>query len=213
MPKEGVNPEKAIKLLPFFYLGFAIIFGLTAHLVNITIKLPENDLSNATALVIEAGIGIAITWTVYLYSKRMHEENKKQQIDLQKIIEEQEQFKKRRRNFSIQVIRSHLPELLHIIDEREKKKSTLTENILDDVFVDSISTNKKYLNYVIHNISFHVSHSLDVIEPHFVESLRQLIQLVGEYSEEDLGSDTKSRANGINGNIQALLNELPNPPI
>jgi len=210
---KGVNPEKAIKLLPFFYIAFAIIFGLSAHLVNITIKLPENDLANATALVIEAGIGIAITWTVYLYSKRMHEENKKQQINLQKIIEEQEQFKKRRHDFSIHTIRSYLPEIQHFIDELEKKKLELIANVDDDAFLDSLSASRKYLNIAIQNIWFHVSNSLDVIEPNNIENLRDFIQIMREYLEYDLGIDTKSKATGIKASIVKLLKELPNPPI
>lgn len=97
--KIEVNPDVAIKRLPVFYAGLIVFFTAVAIFVTNNIESPDNDLFNATALVIEVGFGIAITWTVYVYSKKWSKESKIQQkktedlvIDIQKLEENQKRF-------------------------------------------------------------------------------------------------------------------------
>lgn len=73
--KIGINPDRAIKDLRGFYFALSIVFSLLALLVTMMVKTPERDLFNATALVLEVGFAIAITWTVYLYSKKWKVQN------------------------------------------------------------------------------------------------------------------------------------------
>lgn len=85
MKKVEVDPDKAIKLLPLFYAVVfvsAIIFALA---VNEHIKSLGNDLFNATALVAEVGFGLAITWTVFVYSKKWKKQNDKAVKDIENL--------------------------------------------------------------------------------------------------------------------------------
>lgn len=82
------NPDKAIKRLPAFYafvgiLAIAFVFWLSDNGLNV-----ENDLFNASALVLEGAIGLMIAWTVYVYSKKWKVENEKVTDDIKKITED-----------------------------------------------------------------------------------------------------------------------------
>jgi len=72
---KKTSTDRAIKRLPVFYV-IIIIFALAiAIMLHAWIKSPEHDLLNVTTLVIEIAVGIIISWTVYIFSKKWKEEN------------------------------------------------------------------------------------------------------------------------------------------
>lgn len=73
-----ITPDRAIKNMKKIVIVFIVVAAIIAFVVQINVKEP-NDLGNATTLSVEIIFGIFISLIVYVYSKRMHEENKRQQ--------------------------------------------------------------------------------------------------------------------------------------
>lgn len=91
------NTDKAIKCLPVFYL--IVILGAIgiAVFTHYEIKTPDRDLFNVTTLVLEISVGLIISWTVYIFSKKWKEEN---ELVLNKQIERTQ----RRHDYAIKLI-------------------------------------------------------------------------------------------------------------
>ncbi len=86
--KKYIDTEKAIKRLWLFYLVIGIQFGILVFVINDGIANNRiSDFPNLSTLFVEIGFGIAITITVYLFSKRMHEENKEQQNKITNMLQ------------------------------------------------------------------------------------------------------------------------------
>lgn len=82
-----IDPEyaiKHIKQLVFGFVAVAIVVGIAIQ-VNLN---NTNDLLNATTLSAEIIFGIFISLVVYIYSKRQHDLNKKQQENIELLIKE-----------------------------------------------------------------------------------------------------------------------------
>lgn len=179
--KHEIDPDKAIKNLPWFYFGIGITVSVFASIFSLIIIISHaDDITNVTTLVIEIGFGIAISVTVYLYSKRQHNENKNQQTKIseliseirkieerqQQLIETQEKLYRRRIAYNTNNIRSiteHILEnllkeyieILKIYKERKRK-------------IEIIKIIKKYgiLNEDrINRFQLRVQMSLDFLEP------------------------------------------------
>lgn len=96
MIKLKIDPDKAIKYLPLVYGGVIfsmIIIPLVFHFLVFPIfdsnyKINHSDdVPNYDTLIIETAIGILITWTVYVYSKKQNKENQDQLEEIQQQIE------------------------------------------------------------------------------------------------------------------------------
>lgn len=116
--KKRIDAEKTIKFLWVFYIGLGLLFGAVAYQSAILVN-PKSDLLNITSLIIEVGFGIAITITVYLYSKRTDEQSIKQQDKIsklvekiEKVIEEQAKAKDERKKIALDWIKSALEFIL-----------------------------------------------------------------------------------------------------
>lgn len=179
------------------------------------------DFLNWQTMVIELFIaGIVATW-FFWRQKQQSDKIEKLVTEIstieekqQKTIEEQEKSKKTRREFSIHFIRSTLPEIEYLITEKEKIKKKIMDHLPPSYEVEFESkANQGMLDNEINNLKFQISVSSDVLEPHNVEDIRHLVQIVNEYTKFELEYDTKAEIAGIKANIQAILNSWPNPPI
>lgn len=84
--RQWINPEKAIKNMKWIVFYFFVIAVIIAFLVQFYVN-DELDLQNATSLSIEIIFGIFISLVVYVYSKKMDQDNTKLQTESQKRIE------------------------------------------------------------------------------------------------------------------------------
>lgn len=84
------SADKLIKYLPIFYTGLTILFVTIAWLVwkEIDINVIK-DTPNLVALILETGIGIAITITIFVYSKRQGDNLEKMTGEVQKFVKKQ----------------------------------------------------------------------------------------------------------------------------
>src|SRR5437867_4461128 len=62
------------KRLPLFYFVVALLFGVLFLDSLPVFRVPQYDIPNASALILELGFAVAITWTVYVYSKKQNEQ-------------------------------------------------------------------------------------------------------------------------------------------
>lgn len=85
----NLDAEKGIKNLPWIFVGIGIAISAIAAASWLYFIVSKNDPPNITTLIVEIGFGIAITLTVFLYSKRQHNENKAQQEKISKFLKEQ----------------------------------------------------------------------------------------------------------------------------
>jgi len=85
--RNYIDPEQAIKRLWLVYIVIGIPFAILVFIINDGVANNRiSDFPNLATLIVEIGFGIAITITVYLYSKRMHKENKDQQYKITKLL-------------------------------------------------------------------------------------------------------------------------------
>ncbi|MBI3841783.1 MAG: hypothetical protein HY295_01345 [Thaumarchaeota archaeon] len=84
--KFEVNPDKEKKFLKILYPGVIAICVIIALLVQITVP-QKNDIFNLTSLVIEISIGLLVTWTVFIYSKKWNKQNEKVTEDIKNLTE------------------------------------------------------------------------------------------------------------------------------
>jgi len=166
----------------------------------------ECDIPNWFALVIEIAIGGALA-TIFFIRQQ------KQGNRLQKVIYESEQFRKRRHDFSVNIMRSYLPEIHGLIDSIEEHKQVLKNNVTDNRAKELINMNLNYLKQNLKNITYQLTFSADVLEPHHVEAIRHLLEITDQYAKLPLDFDAKHHVPGIKANLDALLKELPNPMV
>ena len=173
--------------------------------------MAEWDILNWQAMIIELSIAgaVAIGLSIFFYRRQ---EKERKRID--SIIIEQDKSKKTRQDFSINVIRSYLPDIEYLINECEQKKKELLENLKQGRPISNIlADNLEFLKNDLKNLKFQVSISADVLEPHHVEEMRHLIETIEEYSKFDLDFDAKPNVAGIIANIKSILLNWPNPRV
>ena len=173
--------------------------------------MAEWDVLNWQAMIIELTIAgaVAIGLSIFFYRRQ---EKERKRID--SIIIEQEKSKKTRQDFSINVIRSYLPDIEYLINEREQKKKELLENLDQAHHIsDILKNNLERLEYDLKNLKFQVSISADVLKPHYVEEMRYLFEIIEDYNKLDLDFDAKPNAAGIIANIKSILLNWPNPRV
>lgn len=173
--------------------------------------MAEWDILNWQAMIIELTIAgaVAIGLSIFFYRRQ---EKERKRID--SIIIEQEKSKKTRQDFSINVIRSYLSDIEYLINEREQKKKELLENLKQGRPISNIlADNLEFLKNNLKNLKFQVSISADVLEPHYVEEMRHLIEIIEEYSKLHLDFDAKSNVVGIIATVKSILLNWPNPRV
>ena len=85
----NLDAEKEIKNLPRIYILISVAVLMLATASWAYFVISNNDLPNTATLIVEIGFGIAITLTVFLYSKRQYNENKAQQEKISEFLEAQ----------------------------------------------------------------------------------------------------------------------------
>ena len=88
-----IRPEKAIKNMKKIVILFIVVAGIAVFLIQTNLE-PTLDFFNTTTLAVEIVFGTFIALVVYVYSKRMHEENNLQQQRIERIITQQEEIHK-----------------------------------------------------------------------------------------------------------------------
>lgn len=166
----------------------------------------SGDLQNWAALVIEIGIGIIITFTVYFTQKN-------QQDRLQKIIDEQEKFRKEQHDFAIHRTRSYLGSLYSAIDAL--MKLDIDPNIPENKEMDFLLDFK---NQMVTQLEHIVNQSGTILEQDYLQRLTDIIELSRinpkpDETDEGLFYLDDSHCQGILSQIDDTLKIIPNPPI
>ncbi|HWP78172.1 MAG TPA: hypothetical protein VNL34_00800 [Candidatus Nitrosotenuis sp.] len=230
--KQWINPESAIKNMKTIVIGFAVIAGIAAFVAQILIA-EESDLRNASTLAAEIIFGIFISLVVYVYSKRMHAENKKQQNEIaqlirdikaiemkqQKLIEEAETFRKRKHDYVINAIHSAfayfistLNQNLEMIDELKNDNSEDNELIINNLFDNKffLLDELKNLERILEAQSGAIDPSYEKIAKDICDELKQWQRNRDPYEYPD---SSKVKTAKITAMMKELLEKIPNPPI
>lgn len=227
--KLGINPERAIKDLRGFYLGVAAFFGALSVFVTMMIKTPERDLFNATALVLEIGFAIAITWTVYLYSKKWNLDNQRQQNQIaeliseikkienrqEKIIEAQESSRQRRHDWAINTVRSAFPAMQHHLAELKPLIEGINNNPEDGVTIEfKIKAYSDAVNEIAKDTKTVIEHSVDVLDPVDVKDVLWICEASSNIREiGQFRHVIKDLFPGYISKMDEILERLPNPSV
>lgn len=218
-----INPEIAIKNMKAIVLLFIIAAGSVVYVIQTVLvrhelansKDYQPDLLNVTTLAAEIIFGIFIALVVYVYSKRMHEENQKQQAQIeemmkkqQEFLNEQKEFQENRKIFSINMIRSHLLQLRSVVEEYDVAKASV-ESIIPDA-KDLVNYYENTIKQDLKNMTFQLTFSADVLEAHHVEAIRHILEITDQYITNKPPHSAKHH--GIIGNIDSLLSNLPDYP-
>ena len=75
-----------------FYVGAILIIASIATIVYSIIDNTKHDIYTGSALTVEIGIGIVISWIVFIYSKKWDKENKKVTADIKVLTENLKQI-------------------------------------------------------------------------------------------------------------------------
>jgi hypothetical protein len=127
----------------------------------------------------------------------------------QKFLNEQKEFQERRKVFSINMIRTSLIQLRHLVEEYDITKVSV-KSIIPEAKSLLISY-QKIIKQDLKNMTFQLTFSADILEPYHVEKIRHLLEITDQYIEcKPLHS---AQHQGIFDNIDQLLNELPNPTV
>lgn len=167
---------------------------------------PNCDIPNWLTMLIELSIGGGIaSWFFW---------KQKQQGDkLQKIIDEQKKFRETKYKFSVHMFRSYLPYLWNMVDSREVLKEILRKDPEEVDSKNKLQENLEMLKDDLEALQFQLTLAGDVLEPHFIEKIRFIIESIREYLQIKSDADAKARVPGIKTNIELLLKEFPNPII
>ncbi|WP_268543679.1 hypothetical protein [Candidatus Nitrosotenuis cloacae] len=197
--------------------------AISVILMSVGIIIPHDpntpdDIKNWAAIFIEAGIAVFITGVVYYVSNKQQGKINELTIQIktmletqQKSLEEQKEFHNRRQDFAFSVIRSYLPEILAQVQEYDEIKQNL-QRISDNDQKETLNFKRDSIKQNLKNITFQLTFAADVLEPHYVESIRHVLEITDQYvTQPSLPHDAKHH--GIIGNINVLLTELPNPPV
>lgn len=157
--KKWINPEKAIKNMKTVVILFIVIAGIIAFLVQ-NIVNETTDFRNTTTLSVEIIFGIFISLVVYIYSKKMDNENKKQQKEITKLIEKQSKQLEiqasilKERQLSIlgviqsQITRIHdvIKHIKNLFDLWEVEQNPKTKQDRKNTIVSRLDSMKNYLD-------------------------------------------------------------------
>lgn len=165
----------------------------------------ECDIPNWLAESIELVIGGSLAIVFFIKQKRQGDK-------LQKVIDEQEKFRKVQHEFVIQRLRSYLSSLYTTIDSLMKVdyKSDLPVNKKFDKLLEFKKDMVTHLDHV-------VNQSGTILEQDYLQRLTDIIDLSRtnpELSHDKIGLHVNvSRCGGILSQIDDLLKTMPNQPV
>jgi len=164
--KKGIDVEKAIKYLPVLFVGLGVFaFGISWILWFFESKSVIPDTPNLISLVIEVAIGIAITITVYFYSKK--DQGKLSglitKIDTQQtkisdlinnigqIVQKQEEFTERKQDQAYTGLNGNIFAVMHSVHNLELEFGRFQkEKLVKEEYLEQI---KKDLSFVINSLN------------------------------------------------------------
>jgi hypothetical protein len=165
----------------------------------------ECDIPNWLAESIELVIGGSLAIVFFIKQKRQGEK-------LQKVIDDQEKFRKVQHEFVVQRLRSYLSSLYTTMDSLVKidYKSNLPVNKKLDKLLEFKKDMITHLDHI-------VNQSGTILEQDYLEKLDDIIDL-SRANPEISHDETKmhmnvSRCSGILSQIDDLLKIIPNPPV
>jgi hypothetical protein len=208
--------ERNRTIVMCFLAAVAVIFMSIGILIPHDLNSPD-DIKNWAAIFIEAGIAVFITGVVYYVSNkqqsRINELTKqiKTMVETQQeFLKEQKEFQEKRRSFFHNMIRAYLSIIRHEIEEYDIVKMNLGMNLIPND-QNLLKSKCDSIEQDLKNITFQLTFASDVLEPHHVEGIRHLLAITDQYVKQQPSHNAQHH--GIIGNIDLLLEELPNPPV
>lgn len=162
-------------------MGLGILFGTLAYESAILVN-PKSDLLNITSLIIEIFFGIAITFTVYLYSRRNDDQNKKQQDKIsnlvekiEKIIEEQDKIRRSREIDALDKLQSRLETV------RENMKLAKESNVDTPTLPDGIREIQLKIQKIVYDSMNEIKSIMDSSEDTLVSEISNPVKIICKF--------------------------------
>ena len=169
----------------------------------------EWDIPNWVALIIELGIGIptAIFLTVFFYKKQ-----RKISAELEKIVKEQEEFRKRRHDWAINSLKSYFSIIVYYLKEIEILQNAFNGNSENDKSIERrIWGHVEQLNYFIKELENLINQFVDVIDPAFAKETLEICDYLKHFCKRENVISIKLSKTGLLSNIDSFLKKIPNP--
>lgn len=187
-----VEPSNAIQKLRIVYV--VIILATTGIVIPLSVVITEDskDLPNIATLIIEVAIGVIITWTVFVYSRKWDKENKIQQEKISNLVEniekiekeqhntilEQENLRKKRKEWIIKQLKSMLPHFksnLEVLEENASQYHKIRDPQHKENFESLLKAQEELNEYYNNRLRTIINQSIDVLEPETTDALERII--------------------------------------
>ena len=171
----------------------------------------EWDIPNWFALLIELSIGIplAVFLSIFFYKKQQ-----KISSELEKIVREQEEFRKRRHDWTINSLKSYFSIILYYLKEIEIFQNAFNGNSENDKSIERrIWGHVEQLNYFIKELENLINQFVDVIDPAFAKETLEICEHIKHFCKRENLSSLKVSKTHLVTNIENFLKKLPNPPL
>lgn len=205
------------------YVGVVVAIALI-QIITGSQPLDNNDIRNWIALVVEVGIGIALTLSIWFAAKydqqklsQLLQDVKNIAIKQEQILEVQEKFRKSRESFAIHTLRSYLPLIREKVQTVDKLIDRLNkEPASEQPLMKEIEDNQKEKINYINNLEDILNQSSGAIQSQFlVEGLR-ICKIARENGYERVGNGPwthRMNVPAVLSAIDELLKIVPNPPL
>lgn len=165
----GFKIRMLLYLMPLVIL---IALVITANVLSIDITY-DSDLANWATLVVEIGIGIAISLAILIHSNNQQKKFTEQQDkisnlvnEVKKLTEEQKRFREGRHRWALVFLRLELSNL----------HSLLVQEPYQGVHLD--------LKRLSSNMEQIIGHSGDAIESQFIYDIKKICEIIHESTDE-----------------------------